>query len=98
MLDIKIAHLRMFAAVAEAGGISAAGSRLGRAAPAISMALKQLEETVGAPLFTSDRKTELTELGRHFLDVARAQLHGHERAMESVEAFAQAGRDLGIIQ
>ena len=86
---IGLSGLRTFVAVVEAGGIRAASDRLGRTPSAISMALKQLEETIGGPLFQGDRKGHINELGRRVLDEARGLLSHHARASSALKAFAQ---------
>lgn len=86
---IGLSGLRTFVAVVESGGIRAASDRLGRTPSAISMGLKQLEETIGGPLFVGDRKGEVSELGRRVLDEAKGLLSHHARASSALKAFAQ---------
>jgi len=86
---IKLEALRVYMTVAEIGNIRDAADRLGRTPSAVSMALKQLEGEIGAPLFESDRKNALTALGRFTLEKAQAQVRGFDRAVASVRAFAQ---------
>lgn len=90
MLDLKISQMKLFVAVAETASLSAAASRVGRTASAVSMALKQMEDQLGGPLFMGDRKDALSNLGQFVLETARAQIMVHERAMNSIEAY-QAG-------
>lgn len=86
--------LRVFVAAAEAGGIRPAAERLGRTPSAVSMALKQLEEELGAPLFQGDRKATLTDLGELTLARAREVLAHFDGMAEVLHAFAhnQVGR------
>ncbi len=88
-MEFKLSLLRVFVAVAETGNIQDGADRVGRSPSAVSMALKQLVDQVGGELFESDRKNQLTELGRYLLNSARAQLTSHDRAMASVQAFAK---------
>ena len=88
---IKLEMLQVFATVAELGNIKDAGQKLGRTPSAISMALKSLEQTLGAPLFETDRKNTLTPLGTHTFEIARTQLRSFARACGSIEAFANNG-------
>ena len=90
-MELKLSLLRVFVAVADTGNIQDAADRMGRSPSAISMSLKQLEELVGGTLFESDRKNRVTELGRFLLETVRAQLTSHDRAMASVQAFANGG-------
>jgi DNA-binding transcriptional LysR family regulator len=48
---VDLAQLEMFVATAEAGGVQKAADRVFRTQPAVSMALRRLEEEIGAPLF-----------------------------------------------
>src|SRR5215831_9060967 len=49
--SVDLAHLEMFVATVEAGGVQKAADRVFRTQPAVSMALRRLEEEIGAPLF-----------------------------------------------
>mgnify|MGYP003575650015 CR=1 FL=1 len=91
---LKLEALRVFVTVAECGNIKDAGERLGRTPSAISMTLKQVEDQLGAPMFESDRKHSLTDLGRFALNVAAVLLRDYERAIDLIEAYAhnRAGR------
>ena len=85
----NIQNLRVFVAVAESGGIRGAAERLSRTPSAISMALKQLENEVGVPLFAAERKNALSALGRVVLDEGRDLLAHYERSRATVHAFAR---------
>ena len=61
-MAIKLEMLRYFVEVAKTGNLSQAAERLGRSPSALSMMLKQFEEHLGAPLFETDRKSNLTLL------------------------------------
>ena len=64
-------HLRYFRAIAREGTLTAAAARLGISQSSISVQLRQLEESLGQPLFHRDRKSlVLTEAGRIALDHA----------------------------
>src|SRR5215468_9210735 len=53
---MDLMQLEMFVATAEARGVQRAAERVYRTQPAVSMALRKLEEEIGAPLFDrSDR-------------------------------------------
>jgi DNA-binding transcriptional LysR family regulator len=81
-MDLR--QLRYFQAVAHAGRISEAARQLGLSQPALSIALRKLEEEIGASLFDRDhRGVHLTASGRELLDaVGQATLlieRGRER-------------------
>lgn len=64
-------HLRYFYIVAREGSLRAAAETLGVSQPSISTQLRQLEESLGGPLFRrTARKMVLTELGQMVLRYA----------------------------
>lgn len=68
--------LVIFAAVAEAGGFTAAAERLGLTKSAVSLRVRQLEARLGTDLFVrTTRRVQLTEAGRHLHEAAAAPLH-----------------------
>jgi DNA-binding transcriptional LysR family regulator len=85
---IRTEALRVFVTVADCGNIRDAADRLFRTQSAISMTLKQIEDHLGAPLFESDRKHSLTELGRFVSGVARILLRDHDTAIALIEEYA----------
>lgn len=91
---IKLESLRTFVIVANAGNIADAADTVGRTPSAISMSLKQLEAAIGSRLFESDRKNELTPLGRFTLESAQTQIRGYDSTIAAIQAFAtnQIGR------
>ncbi|MGF7162412.1 DNA-binding transcriptional LysR family regulator [Rhodoligotrophos appendicifer] len=91
---------RVFVTVAEMGGIKPAAERLGRSPSAISMALKNFETTLGAPLFEQERKAHLTPFGRVVFDQAREVLQHFLSACATIDTYArnQIGRcDVGSV-
>ena len=84
---MNLNSLRLFAAVADRGGFTAAARQLHVSQPAISKAVRRLEAQLGAQLLVrSARGVDLTEEGRVLLAHARV-LFGEERAAE--EALAE---------
>ena len=80
--------LRVFVTVADCGNIRDAAARLYRTQSAVSMTLKQVEDHLGAPLFQSDRKHSLTDLGSFVLGVARVMLRDQDQALEMISDYA----------
>ncbi|HEU4827142.1 MAG TPA: LysR family transcriptional regulator, partial [Dongiaceae bacterium] len=86
---LRLEALRVFVTVADSGNIKDAAERVGRTPSAVSMTLKQIEERLGAPLFETDRKHRLTDLGRFVHQAAVVLLRDYERAVDLIEAYAQ---------
>ena len=86
-MAINLNSLRLFTAVAESGGFTAAARQLRVSQPAISKAVRQLEGQLGTQLLVrTARGVTPTEEGKVLLSHARA-LFGEERAAE--EALAE---------
>ncbi|WP_327287917.1 LysR family transcriptional regulator [Streptomyces sp. NBC_01198] len=69
---IEFRHLRYFAAVADAGTVTAAARRLRIAQPSLSQQIRALERRVGVPLFDrSPKGMALTEAGWTLLAAGR---------------------------
>jgi DNA-binding transcriptional LysR family regulator len=87
--------LTAFLAIAEAGGLAAAGRRLGRSAPAMSRALADLEAGLGVRLAErSTRRFALTEAGRRLADQGRHAMTELEDALREAagEGLEARGR------
>lgn len=89
---IRMEALRTFVEVASHGNIRDAAERLFRTPSAVSMTLKQIEDTLGTALFQSDRKSLLTETGQFLLETATVLLRDYDRTMELVADHAHARR------
>lgn len=86
----NIDELRVFAAVARAGSLTAAARTLGTDLRAVSRALARLEDRLGVRLFArTTRRVDITPEGRDLLDPAIAVV---ER-VEALEEQARAGRE-----
>ena len=93
---VKLEHLRVFVAVAEAGELQQAAAHLRRTPAALSMTLKQLEEALGGSLFENERKGRLTPLGEFSLNQARPLVGMCANAISEMKHFAM-GRT-GLVQ
>lgn len=87
---IRLEALRAFVEVADHGNIKDASEKLYRTPSALSMTLKQIEDRLGCPLFETDRKSSLTDMGRFLYDQAVVLLRDYARAMERIEAQSKA--------
>ena len=85
--------MRVFVAVADTGGLSAAGRRLGMPLTTVSRQLKALEEALDARLVTrTTRRLALTEPGRAYLETCRrvlSDLDAAERRLTGEQAEPQ---------
>ncbi|MEM8500000.1 MAG: LysR family transcriptional regulator [Pseudomonadota bacterium] len=80
--NLPLGAVRSFVHVAETGSVTAAGERLGRSQPAISLQIKKLEALLGRSLFVRDNKQlRLNEDGRVFLDYAHRLLALNDEAL-----------------
>ncbi|HJY85495.1 MAG TPA: LysR family transcriptional regulator [Candidatus Acidoferrales bacterium] len=79
---MELMQLEMFVAVAEEGTVRKAAARVHRTQPAVSMALRKLEQEVRASLLDrSDRRDyRLTRAGRVLYDYATRMLDLRDRA------------------
>lgn len=77
---MNLMHWRLVVAVMDAGNITHAASRVGMTQSGASQAIAQLEDTLGAPLFTRERRrTVPTALGLKVADEARVMLEALQR-------------------
>jgi LysR family hca operon transcriptional activator len=91
---MELRHLRYFIAVAETGSLTvAAERRLFTSQPSLSRQIRDLEEEVGAELFSrSARGVELTAAGKAFLDHARLALSQVDAATEAARRASQPSK------
>lgn len=92
MINLTLKQLRYFEALARHGHFGRAADDCAVTQPALSMQIRELEETLGTPLFErAARTTSLTRFGTMFAERARAIL----RSVEELEDLARmAGRGL----
>ncbi len=87
---MEIRHLKYMLAVAEEGHFNLAAKRLHIAQPALSQNIKQLEEEIGAQLFSrTTRKVTLTDAGRVFYQEATG-------ALTQLDSVARSARRVSL--
>ena len=88
---MEIRQLRAFLAIAEAKTFTAGARQVNITQAAISMQIRQLEESVGLPLFTrTPRRVILTEAGELLIHRARKILREHSAALAEIAEIAGA--------
>jgi len=89
MLDqrIKLRHLNSFLETVRQGGVARAGVELGMTQPAVSKAIGELEDILGAALFDRSRRAlALTPAGEMFARFAQAGLATLQQGLDTLEA------------
>ncbi|MBS9404741.1 LysR family transcriptional regulator [Halomonas sp. TRM85114] len=93
--ELKLQQLRCMLAILDQGGFHAAARHLHRSQPAISMAVRDLEERLGQPLFEKGNgKAALTPFGQWCLPRFHELVAHHDRVSRDALAMTchQAGR------
>ncbi len=86
-MGLEAERLRVFRAVAREGSFSRAAARLHRTQPAISQAIRALEEEIGEALIVRlGRSNALTEAGRLLLQAAEDSARVLEEGLAQLEA------------
>ncbi|MCU1266289.1 MAG: hypothetical protein JWM21_2607 [Acidobacteria bacterium] len=82
---MELTQLEFFVTVVEQGSFSKAAVQVYRTQPAVSIAIRRLEEEIGAPLFDRSQKTPLlTEVGELVYDYAKRMLSLRAQALDVV--------------
>jgi LysR family carnitine catabolism transcriptional activator len=91
-MDPELRHLRAFAAVAVHGGFTRAAERLRSTQPALTLLVRQLEESLGTRLFDRNtRNVQLTTTGAQLLPAVERLLADLETTIDGVrDAVARA--------
>jgi DNA-binding transcriptional LysR family regulator len=87
--ELKLQPLRYVIAVVEEGGFNAAARHLHRSQPALSMAIRELEQQLGQPLFERSGKARLTPFGDYCLPRFRDMISQHDRLARDILAQSQ---------
>uniref|UniRef100_UPI0009F90122 LysR substrate-binding domain-containing protein n=1 Tax=Pelomonas sp. KK5 TaxID=1855730 RepID=UPI0009F90122 len=91
--DLQIDWLRAFAAVVDAGSLSAAAPLVHRSQSAVSSQLQKLEEALGRPVLRrGPRHLSLTPAGQELLGYARKMLELQAEALRALQDRPLAGR------
>jgi DNA-binding transcriptional LysR family regulator len=91
--DLKVAPLRYILAIIDEGGFHAAAKQLHRSQPAISMAVRDLEERLGQPLFEKGNgKALLTPFGHWCVPRFRELVAHHDRVCRDALAITRQQR------
>jgi LysR family transcriptional regulator, low CO2-responsive transcriptional regulator len=100
-MNVTFRQLRVFAEVARQGSVLRAAEALHLTPPAVSMAVKDVENQVGMPLFDREgRRMSLSTAGEYFVVYARRLLGTLKEAEDAMARFrrAESGRlTLGMV-
>lgn len=89
-MTVKLEMLRCFVQVVERGALSSAADALGKTPAALSMTLKQLEETLGFPLFETSRKSKLTNFGELVFAEAQRSVRQFENSVSVIQGLSRS--------
>src|SRR6267142_5754940 len=90
---MEFSQLEFFVTVAEEGSFSKAAVRVYRTQPAVSIAIRRLEEEIGAPLFDRSQKSPtLTDAGELVYDYAQRILSLRDQAQNVVSELRSLQR------
>ncbi len=87
---MELRHIKYFLTVAEELNFSRAAEKLFISQPPLSRQIKELEEELGARLFDrNNKKVELTEAGKYFVEEAKAIFSKLGEATQRVKKIAE---------
>lgn len=89
---MTLRHMKIFVAVCEAGSITGAAKKLYLAQPAVSLAVRELEDYYGVRLFDRiAKKLYITEAGTRFLSYARHITSLFDELEQGVRSWESSG-------
>jgi DNA-binding transcriptional LysR family regulator len=92
-MAIDLFQLETFLTVAREGSFSRAAQKLFRTQPAVSQAIRRLEQELGEPLFDrSSRDGMMTDAGRALTDYAERMLNLRSEAVGAIHSLRQMER------
>lgn len=92
-MALSVEQLAIFAAIAKGGSLGRAAAVLNMTQPALSRAVKRLEQHLGAELFERHSKgMQLTDIGKAFLPHATSLHAEATQALEEIQVLRGAGR------
>jgi DNA-binding transcriptional LysR family regulator len=90
--NFRIQQIRQFLIAAQTGSFRSAATDTFRSAAAVSTAMRDLEQLVGAPLFEKGQRPRLTPLGQTISPLLSELLATHDRVFRDVRRLARAER------
>ena len=101
MRDVSLKQLRVVAAVAKTGKILTASEILGVTPPAVTIQLRQLEESLGLALFERSREgMKLTGAGRHLMESVlriEAELASCADGFDAMRGLKGGSASIGVV-
>ncbi|SEB25311.1 LysR family transcriptional regulator [Variovorax sp. YR216] len=89
-MELNLRDLRYFEAAAQTENLGRAAETIARSQPALTKAIRRLEQTVGGPLFEkAGRGVRLTPVGQVLLEEARRLRVSADEALRHVADFSQ---------
>src|SRR5215218_10794530 len=86
---LKLQQLRQLAIAARTGSFRLAADATFRSPAAVSLALRELEKTIGAPLIEPERRGKLTPLAHALLPLFHELLTVHDVVLARARQLAQ---------
>ena len=97
---MDLGELQVFLMVAKEGSFSRAGERLYRTQPAISLAIRKLEDSLGQPLFVRGaRPVRLTDAGTLLKDYAERLINLRDevkKGLSELEGLKRGELSMGV--